>query len=83
MLENEDLVNISMITDTGLDELTDENADNTTHLSWEEADQNDEQLQSAECVYERLESFSDADNHRTSHILKCMRWLNVIMTCII
>ena len=34
--ENEDLVNISMITDTGLDELTNENADNTTYLSWEE-----------------------------------------------
>jgi len=54
-----------MITDTGLDELTDENVDNTTHLSWEEADQNDEQLQSAECVFERLESFCDADNDFT------------------
>lgn len=65
MLENDDLVNISMITDTRLDDLTDENADNTTYLSWEETGPNDEHLQSAECVYERLESFSDADNDFT------------------
>jgi hypothetical protein len=43
MHENENLVNISMITDTGVDELPDENADNTNHSPWEEADQNDEQ----------------------------------------
>jgi len=65
MHENEDLVNISMITDTGVDELPDENADNTNHSSWEESDQNDEQLQSAECVFERLDSSSDADNDLT------------------
>ena len=43
--ENADLVNISMMTDTGLNESTDENAENTPYPTWEESDQNEEQLQ--------------------------------------
>ena len=35
------------------------------YLSWEEANQNDGQLQSAQCVWEKSESFSDADNDST------------------
>ena len=63
LLENADLVNISMMTDTGLDESTDENAEDTLYPTWEEADQNEEQLQSEQCVWEMLESYlSDADN---------------------
>ena len=51
------------MTDTGLDELTDENADDTPYPTWEEADQNEEQLQSAQCVWERSESYlSDANS---------------------
>jgi len=67
------------MTDTGLDELTDENADDTPYPTWEEADQNEEQLQSAQCVWERSESYlSDANND--PYLLKCMTWLNAIMT---
>ena len=63
LLENADLVNNSMMTDTRLDESTDENAENTPYPTWEEADQNEEQLQSVQCVWENLESFlGGADN---------------------
>ena len=63
LLENKDWVNNSMMTDTRLDESTDENTENTPYPTWEEADQNEEQLQCVSCVWERSESYlSDADN---------------------
>ncbi len=39
-----DLIDISMMTDAELDESANENADNAPYLTWEEADQNEEQL---------------------------------------
>ena len=63
LLEDADLINISLMTDTGLDGSTDENAEDKPYLTWEEADQNEEQLQSVQCVWENLESFlGGADN---------------------
>ena len=59
------LMHASALNASGLDELTNENADNNPYLTWEEADQNDGQLQFAHCVWERSESFSDADNDCT------------------
>ena len=51
------------MTDTGLDGSTDENAEDKPYLTWEEADQNKEQLQPEKCVWKILESYrSDADN---------------------
>ena len=35
LLENADLINISMMTDTRLDEPTNENTENTPYLTWE------------------------------------------------
>ncbi len=58
-----DLINTSMMTDDKLDESATENADCTPYLTWEEADQNDEQLQSEQCMEENLEScLNDAEN---------------------
>jgi hypothetical protein len=58
-----DLIDISMITHAELDESTNENTDCIPYLTWKEADQNEEQLQSEQCMRERLESYlSDADN---------------------
>ena len=50
LLEDADLINISLMTDTGLDGSTDENAEDKPYLTWEEADQNEEQLQFEQCV---------------------------------
>jgi hypothetical protein len=58
-----DLIDTSVMTDTQLDKSVTENADCTSYMKWEEADQNDEQLQSEQCMVENLDRFpSDSDN---------------------
>jgi len=58
-----DLIDISVMTDAKLDGSATENADCTPYLTWEEADQNDEQLQSEQCMEGNLKSYlNDADN---------------------
>ena len=62
-LSDADLIDISKMNDAELDESGNENADCTPYLTWEEAEQNGEHLQSEQCTEERLESYlSDADN---------------------
>jgi hypothetical protein len=58
-----DLIDISVMTNARLDESAHENTDCTFYLTWEEADQNDEQLKSEQGMEEKLEScLNGADN---------------------
>jgi hypothetical protein len=58
-----DLIDTSVMTDAKLDESATENTDCKSYLTWEEPDQNDEQLQSEKCMKENLKiCLNDADN---------------------